>query len=134
MAGEDQHRGHESDHQPIRRLASGFRHSHARGSQIREGLPYPGERLPSAQWIHHRAHLQQSIRVGEERARSRRVRTENPRKDLSAFDYRDSLLLVEFRLQVFGRNCAVHFDLLGKTLKFDANRSSRFVFEIPAEV
>ena len=27
-------------------------------------------------------------------------------------DYRDSLLLVEFRLQVFGRNCAVHFDLL----------------------
>src|ERR1700728_2478361 len=30
-------------------------------------------------------------------------------------DYRDSLLLVEFRLQVFGRNCAVHFDLLNKT-------------------
>src|SRR5207245_8748507 len=24
-------------------------------------------------------------------------------------DYRDSLLLVEFRLQVFGRNCGVHF-------------------------
>ena len=30
-------------------------------------------------------------------------------------DYRDSLLLVEFRLQVFGRNCAVHFDLLRMT-------------------
>ena len=27
-------------------------------------------------------------------------------------DYRDSLLLVEFRLQVFGRNCAVRFELL----------------------
>ena len=27
-------------------------------------------------------------------------------------DYRDSLLPVEFRLQVFGRNCPVHFDLL----------------------
>ena len=27
-------------------------------------------------------------------------------------DERDALLLVEFRLQVFGRDCAVHFDLL----------------------
>jgi hypothetical protein len=27
-------------------------------------------------------------------------------------DYRDSLLLVEFRLQVMGRNCTVNFDLL----------------------
>jgi len=27
-------------------------------------------------------------------------------------DYRDSLLLVEFRLQDVGRSCAVHFDLL----------------------
>jgi len=48
IAGEDQHRRHESDHQSIRRLASGFRHSNARGSQVWEGLQNSGERLPSA--------------------------------------------------------------------------------------
>ena len=45
MVGEDQHRTDESDHQPFRRLASGFRDSHARGSEIREGLSNSGERL-----------------------------------------------------------------------------------------
>jgi hypothetical protein len=39
-------------------------------------------RAPTA--IHHRAHLQQPIRAGEERARSRRVRTQNSREEISA--------------------------------------------------
>ena len=34
MAGEDQHCLHESDHQSVRRLVSGFRHSRLRGSKI----------------------------------------------------------------------------------------------------
>ncbi len=36
-------------------------------------------------WIHRRANLQQPVRMGEERARGRRVRTQNSRKELSAF-------------------------------------------------
>ncbi len=74
IASEDQYRRYESDHQPLRRLAPGIWHSHACGSEVREALPNSGERLSSAQRIHHRAHLQQPIRVGEERSRRRRVR------------------------------------------------------------
>jgi hypothetical protein len=74
-AGENQHRLHQPDHRVVRRLVSGFRHSHARRSQIGQGLPNPGERLSSTERLHHRAHLQQPIRVREERARGGRLRS-----------------------------------------------------------
>jgi hypothetical protein len=76
---------HEPNHRAVRSLASGFRYSHARGAQVGKGLLHHRERLSSAQWIHHRAHLQQSIRVGEERARGRRLRTQDSREGVSAF-------------------------------------------------
>lgn len=38
MAGEDQHRGHEPDHQPVCGLAAGVWHSRTRGSEVGEGL------------------------------------------------------------------------------------------------
>jgi hypothetical protein len=85
MAGEDQHRRHESDHQSIRRLASGFRHLDPCGSQVGEGIPNPSERLSSAERLHHRAHLQQPIGVGEERSRGGRLRTEDSWQEISAF-------------------------------------------------
>lgn len=85
MAGEDQHRFHEPDHEAVCWLATGFRHPHARGPQIAEALPDPSERLWIAQWIHHRTHVQQSIRMGEERARGGRLRTQNSRAEVSAF-------------------------------------------------
>jgi hypothetical protein len=55
--------------------SSGFRHSHSRGSKIGQGLPDSGERLSSIERLHHCAHLQQPIGMGEERARGRRLRT-----------------------------------------------------------
>jgi hypothetical protein len=45
MARKDQYCVHESDHPHVFRLASGFRHSHTRGSQVGEGLPNPCERF-----------------------------------------------------------------------------------------
>ena len=68
----------------VRGLASGFRHSHACGSEIRKGLPNPGECLSSAQRVRHCAHLQQPMRVGEERARGG-LRTQDSREEISAF-------------------------------------------------
>lgn len=59
MAREHQHCLHEPDHQPFAGLASGFRHSHSPRSEVREGLPNPGERLSSIKRLHHRAYLQQ---------------------------------------------------------------------------
>lgn len=84
IAREDQYRLHEPNHQPVRRLASGFRHSHARGPEVGKGLPNPSERLSSAQRIHRRPALQQPIRLGEERARGRGLRTQNSREEISA--------------------------------------------------
>jgi hypothetical protein len=46
-----------------------------RRSEIRQGLPYTHERLSSVERLHHCAHVQQPIGVGEERARGRRLRT-----------------------------------------------------------
>jgi hypothetical protein len=45
----------------------------------------PGERLSSAERIHHRAYLQQPMRVGKERARGGRLRTKDSREEISAF-------------------------------------------------
>ena len=73
------------DHQPVRWLASGFWHPHSRRSEIRKGLPNPGECLSSAQRVRHCAHLQQPMRVGEERARGRGLRTQDSREEISAF-------------------------------------------------
>jgi len=80
-----QSRCYEPDHQPVRWLASGFWHPHSRRSEIRKGLPNPGECLSSAQRVRHRAHLQQPMRVGEERARGRGLRTQDSREEVSAF-------------------------------------------------
>ena len=85
MAREDQYRRNEPDHEPVCWLAYGFRHPHARWSQVGEDITNPSERLSSAQWIHRRPHLQQSIRMGDECARRRRVRTQNSRKEVSGF-------------------------------------------------
>ena len=38
QASEDQHHPYEPDHQFVRRLAAGFRHSHSRGLEIGKGL------------------------------------------------------------------------------------------------
>src|SRR5947209_863595 len=51
MAGTNEHCLHEPHHRVVRWLASGLRHSHARWSEVREGLPYSGERLSSAQRV-----------------------------------------------------------------------------------
>jgi len=85
MAREDQYRRHEPDHQPVCRMASGFRYSHARGSKVRKRLSNPSERVSSVERFHHRSYLQQSIRVGEERPRGRRLRTQNLRQEISPF-------------------------------------------------
>jgi hypothetical protein len=85
MAGKVQHRGHEPNYESIRRLASGLWNSHACGSQVEEGLPNPRERLSSAERLHHRAHLQQPIGVGEERSRGGRLRTKGSREEIAAF-------------------------------------------------
>ena len=84
MAGEDQYCLHKPDHQPIRGLASGLRHSDTRGSEVGEGLSDSGERLSSVERLHHRPHIQQPIRMGEKRARSKWVRTQDSRQELSA--------------------------------------------------
>jgi hypothetical protein len=55
------------------------------GRKSGKTLPNPSERLSSAEWIRHRAHLQQPIRMGEERARGGRLRTEDSRGKTSAF-------------------------------------------------
>ena len=47
-AREDQYRLHEPNHQSVRGMASGFRHSHAPGSYVREDLPDSSERFSSA--------------------------------------------------------------------------------------
>jgi hypothetical protein len=73
------------EYRAVRRLASRLRHPDPRRTKVRQGLPYTHKRLSSVEWLHHRANLQQPIRVGEERAHGRGLRTEDSREEISAF-------------------------------------------------
>jgi hypothetical protein len=88
MAGENQYRSHQSDHRAVRRLAARIRHPDPRRTKVRQGLPYIHKRLSSVERFHHRANLQQPIRVGQERprgGRGGRLRTPDSREEISAF-------------------------------------------------
>jgi hypothetical protein len=71
---------HQPDHEPVRWLAAGLRHSHACGSEIGEGLPDARKCLSSAERLHHRSYLQQPVGMSEERSRGGRLRIENSRE------------------------------------------------------
>ena len=62
----------------------GFGIVNARGPQIGEGLPNSSERVSCLERLHHRAHVQQPIGVGEERPCGGRLRTKDSRKKISA--------------------------------------------------
>ena len=55
------------------------------GRKSGEGVPNPSESLSSAERLHHLAHLQQPIGVGEERSRGGRLRTDDSWEEISAF-------------------------------------------------
>jgi hypothetical protein len=55
------------------------------GSQVGKGLPDTSECFSSVERLHHRAHLQQPIRVGEERPCGGRLRTKDSWEEISAF-------------------------------------------------
>ena len=44
-----------------------------RRTKVRQGLPHTDQRLSRIERLHHRAHIQQPVRMGEERSRGRRM-------------------------------------------------------------
>jgi enamine deaminase RidA (YjgF/YER057c/UK114 family) len=63
---------------------TGVRYPRSRTLQVEENLWHTHKRVPSAQRLHRRPDLQQPMRVGEERARSGRMRTQDSRQGISA--------------------------------------------------
>ncbi len=89
MAGKDQHRGDQPDHPAVLWLASGIRHPDAYRAKIGKGLSHAYQRVSSAERIRYCSDIQQPVRMGEERARGWRLRTEDPWEKISAFIAKD---------------------------------------------